>query len=63
MDNKQKIDPQYDSLRGWREENGIGTKVHYEGGCEYDPMVEAILAYEREQAMKEKSEQEQTPEM
>ena len=57
---KQQMDSHYDSLRGWREENGIGTSVHYAGGCEYEATYEAILAYEREQAAKEK---EQTPEM
>lgn len=46
--------PNYDALDGWREEVGIknskGEVKHYAGGCEYDPMVEAIREYEREQA-------------
>ena len=50
------MDNRYDSLDGWREENGIknskGEVKHYAGGCEYDPMVEAIKAYEAEQKKK-----------
>ena len=50
--------PKYDSLNGWREEVGIknykGEVKHYEGGCEYDPTAEAIMAYMREQEAKNK---------
>ena len=46
--------PNYDALDGWREEVGIkksnGQTIHYEGGCEYDPMAEAVMEYERQQA-------------
>ena len=38
---------EYDALNGWREENH-----KYAGGSEYDPTVEAILAYERAKAAK-----------
>ena len=45
--NKITKNEEYDGLNGWREEN---TK--YAGGSEYDPTVEAILAYERAKAAK-----------
>ena len=51
----------YDGLDGWREENGFknskGETLHYEGGSEYDPTYEAILAYERQQKLKQEKEE------
>lgn len=42
-----------DFLDSWREEvnikNSNGDIKRFEGGCEYDPTAEAILAYMREQ--------------
>ena len=34
-----------DFLNGWREENGIGAKKHYAGGCEGDATADAIREY------------------
>ena len=51
-----------DFLDSWREEVGIknskGEVKHYEGGSEYDPTVEAIKAYLREEELKKKREEE-----
>lgn len=47
----------FDSLDGWREENGIknskGEVKKYEGGCEYDATAEAIKAYLAAEAKKQ----------
>ncbi len=47
---KRTRNEEYDALNGWREEN-----TRYAGGSEYDPTVEAILAYERAKAAAKKS--------
>lgn len=48
----------YDALDSWREEVGIkttkGEVKHYEGGSEYDPTYEALIAYQRSQEAKAK---------
>lgn len=51
---KKTRNEEYDALNGWREEN-FGS---YAGGSEYDPTVEAILAYERQKAAAKKSQAE-----
>lgn len=50
----------YDALNTWREEN-FG-KYKGCGGSEYDATVEAIRAYEREQAKKAAQKQKEEPE-
>lgn len=50
MAKKDKLNENYDALGSWREEVRI-----FDGGSEYDPMVESILAYERAKKAKEQA--------
>ena len=44
----------YDNLTSWKQENGIGGTIKFEGGSEYDYTAEAIKAYNEEEERKEK---------
>ena len=57
MEEKNKMDANYDSLRGWREEI---TK--YAGGTEEDATAEAIRAYMKQEEAKKKAEEDKNKE-